>query len=95
MKSATGPASNYVCYRVGAMLLDLKNPRRVLARTPDSIMEPQEYYEKHGLYIPNVIFSTGNVFLDNDLWIYYGVCDSAIALANAPVQRLPDTMKPI
>ncbi|HKJ85955.1 MAG TPA: hypothetical protein VKA06_07755 [Spirochaetia bacterium] len=67
MKSATGPASNYVCYCVGAVLLDLKNPRRVLARTPDSIMEPQEYYEKHGLSIPNDIFPTGNVVVDNEL----------------------------
>jgi len=95
VKSATGPASNYVCYRVGAVLLDLKNPRRVLARTPDFIMEPQECYEKHGLYIPNDILPAGNVVVDNELWIYYGVCDTAIALPTAPVQRILDTMEPI
>ena len=38
-------------YRVGVMLLDLKNPRKVLARAPDFIMEPETYYEKTGLVI--------------------------------------------
>jgi beta-1,2-mannobiose phosphorylase / 1,2-beta-oligomannan phosphorylase len=95
VRSATGPAANYVCYRVGAMLLDLEDPRRVLARTPDFIMEPVEYYEKHGLYIPNVIFPTGNVVVDDELWVYYGVCDTAIALATAPMQRILDAMKPV
>jgi predicted GH43/DUF377 family glycosyl hydrolase len=69
-----------VVYRLGAMLLDLDDPTRVIARPPDFIMEPETYYEKLGLFIPNVIFPTGNVVKDGLLWIYYGVCDTAIAL---------------
>ncbi|MFW6212518.1 MAG: glycosidase [Spirochaetota bacterium] len=93
VRSGTGPTSNYVCYRVGAMLLDLDDPRKVIGRTRDFLMEPREYYEKHGLYIPNVVFPTGNVVVGDDLWIYYGVCDTAIALASAPIQRILDALE--
>src|SRR5262249_30355703 len=43
-------------YRVGAMLLDLEQPEKVIARAPGFIMEPETYYEKFGLFIPNVVF---------------------------------------
>jgi predicted GH43/DUF377 family glycosyl hydrolase len=79
-----------VCYRLGALLLDLDDPTRVLARTPEPIMEPETYYERFGLYIPNVIFPTGNVVKDGLLYLYYGVCDTAIALATVPLNALLD-----
>ena len=82
------PPTRRVVYRLGAMILDLDDPRKVIARTPGFIMEPQAYYEKFGLYIPNVVFPTGNVVKDGLLWIYYGVCDTAIALATVPLDDL-------
>ena len=75
------PAVRRVCYRLGALLLDLNDPTKVLARTSHFIMEPETYYERVGLYIPNVVFPTGNVVVDGLLYLYYGVCDTAIALA--------------
>ena len=77
-----------VCYRLGALLLDLDDPTRVLARTSRPIMEPETYYERFGLYIPNVIFPTANVVKDGLLYLYYGVCDTAIALATVPLNDL-------
>jgi predicted GH43/DUF377 family glycosyl hydrolase len=77
-------------YRVGVMLLDLENPERVLARCPDFIMEPEAYYERVGLIIPNVIFPTGNVIKDETLYIYYGCADTCISVATVPV---PDLLK--
>jgi predicted GH43/DUF377 family glycosyl hydrolase len=74
------------------MLLDTEDPTRILARTADFIMEPSEYYEKHGLYIPNVIFPTGNVVVDDELWVYYGACDTAICLATAKIGAILDAM---
>ncbi len=75
-------------YRVGAMLLDLEDPKKVIARTKEPIMEPQEYYEKYGLVIPNTVFPTANIIKDGLLYIYYGCCDTCIALATVPVEEL-------
>jgi predicted GH43/DUF377 family glycosyl hydrolase len=83
-------AVNRVCYRMGAMLLDLTDPRKVLGRCSRFIMEPEEYYEKHGAFIPNVIFPTAAVVVGRELYIYYGVCDTAIALATVPLDELAD-----
>jgi predicted GH43/DUF377 family glycosyl hydrolase len=82
------PATRRVCYRLGAMMLDLNDPTVVLARTREPLMEPEAYYERFGLYIPNVIFPTGNVVVDGTVYLYYGVCDTAIALATAPLEAL-------
>ncbi len=77
-----------VAYRMGALLLDLENPARVLARTAHYLMEPETYYEKFGLFIPNVIFPTGAVVRDGVVYLYYGVADTAIALATAPLSGI-------
>lgn len=75
-------------YRVGAMLLDLEDPSKVLARCDHPIMEPETYYEKVGLLIPDVIFPCGNVVKDGQLYIYYGCCDTCISLATVTLERL-------
>lgn len=80
-------------YRVGALLLDHDDPSKVIGRTTSWIMEPHEYYEKTGLVIPNVIFPTANLIIEDDLWIYYGCCDTSIGLATAPLQRVLDTLE--
>lgn len=77
-------------YRVGALLLDLEDPGKVIARTKGPIMEPREYYEKYGLIIPNTVFPTANIIKDGLLYIYYGCCDTCIALATVPVEDLLD-----
>lgn len=74
-------------YRAGAMLLDLKNPRRILARSPHFILEPEMDYEKRGL-IKNVVFPTGNTVIDGKILVYYGAADSCIAVATAKLDDL-------
>ncbi|MDX2187135.1 MAG: hypothetical protein SFV32_09395 [Opitutaceae bacterium] len=88
----TDAASKHVVYRLGALLLDLEDPRKVLARTPHAIMEPETYYERFGAYIPDVIFPTANVIVDGTLYLYYGVCDTAIALAYAKMDEVIDDL---
>ena len=70
------------------MLLDLKDPTKVLARTRNFVMLPEAFYEKFGLFIPNVIFPTGCILKDGLLWIYYGCCDRPIGLATVPLEQL-------
>ena len=80
-------------YRVGALLLDLEDPSKVIGRTKSWIMEPEDYYETHGLVIPNVIFPTANLIRGEDLWIYYGCCDTCIGLATIPLQQVLDALR--
>jgi len=76
-------------YHVGAMLLDLENPLKILGRTAEPILSPEMPYEKEGL-VPNVIFPCGNVVIDGVLHVYYGGADRCCALATAPLDELVD-----
>lgn len=76
-------------YRVGAMMLDLHNPRRVIARVPKPILEPEAPYERNGL-VPNVVFPCGNVVIKNTLFVYYGGADTVCGVATAPLKDLLD-----
>ena len=49
-------------YAIGAMLLDLDNPERVIADLPDGLLEPDEI-EREG-YVPNVVYSCGGLVHD-------------------------------
>ena len=88
----TCPEPDCPVYRTGALLLDKTDPSRVLGRTPRPILEPREYYETTGLIIPNTVFPCGNFIRDGELWVYYGCCDTCIALATIQLDRLLDAM---
>jgi predicted GH43/DUF377 family glycosyl hydrolase len=75
-------------YRVGVMMLDLEDPSKVIARTPEPVMEPEEDYEWHGLYPHGVVFPTANVVVDDVLYVYYGAADQKIGVATADFPTL-------
>jgi beta-1,2-mannobiose phosphorylase / 1,2-beta-oligomannan phosphorylase len=77
-----------VVYRTGVMLLDLENPARVIARSPEFILEPQEYYENVGLIIPRVVFPSANVVKEGVIYVYYGCADTCISVATVELQSL-------
>lgn len=79
-------------YRVGAVLLDANNPLRMIARTPQPILEPEYDYEIHGLY-NGCVFPTGNVVVNGMLYVYYGAADMNIGLATCPLNDLLDYLK--
>jgi beta-1,2-mannobiose phosphorylase / 1,2-beta-oligomannan phosphorylase len=81
-----GVDDRYV-YRVGAALLDLENPMKVLGRTADFLMEPEMEWEKVGV-IPNAIFPTANVLRGRELLVYYGAADRVVGLATADLDEL-------
>lgn len=68
-------------YRIGAVLLDQKDPTHILGRTNHPIFEPEAYYEKKG-EVPNVVFPCGNVILGKKLFIYYGGADRVVGVAS-------------
>ncbi len=76
-------------YRVGLALLDLDEPHKVLKRTSEWVFGPQAHYEQEGI-VPNIVFPSGTIRRDNEVWMYYGAADSSVCLARA---RLGDLMQ--
>lgn len=79
--------SKTTTYRLGAVLLDLKNPAIVLSRTVDAILEPLEPYERVGA-VKNVVFSCGAVARGDTLYLYYGGADTVMAVAKMSIKSL-------
>jgi predicted GH43/DUF377 family glycosyl hydrolase len=77
------------CYRVGALLLDLNNPLKIIAKTNDFILEPEFDYEFDGYY-KGCVFPTGNVIVNDTLYLYYGCSDKYVGLATCSVDELTD-----
>jgi len=74
-------------YRLGALLLDLEDPSRVLHRTPDWLMQPETDYELEGFY-RGVCFPCGAVVIDGRLFVYYGAGDTYCAVATCDFAAL-------
>lgn len=74
-------------YCLGLMLLDLKDPTRMLARSVEPIMEPTAPYEQTGFF-GNVVFTNGHVVAGDRITLYYGASDEVICGANSSIERL-------
>ncbi len=75
-------------YSLGAMLLDLDDPGRVIARQLVPILEPKLDWEVHG-HVPNVVFSCGQVVMGDDLYVYYAGADTVIGVAVMRISDIP------
>ncbi|CAN5899961.1 glycoside hydrolase family 130 protein [soil metagenome] len=73
-------------YALGAILLDLDDPRRVIGHLRDPLLEPDET-ERDG-YVPNVVYSCGSVVHDGHLVIAYGASDTYTRFATVPLDAL-------
>jgi predicted GH43/DUF377 family glycosyl hydrolase len=74
-------------YRLGAALLDFKNPEKILARQEEPILEPELDWELNGL-VPNVVFSCGACEKDDIIYVYYGAADTCIGLATVEKSKI-------
>ena len=79
-------------YRLGALLLDLNDPSRVLHRTPDWLMQPETDYEIEGFY-RGVCFPCGTVVIDGTLFVYYGGGDKYCAVATCDFGELIEHLR--
>lgn len=66
-------------YKIGAMILSLKDPRKVLYRTPHPILLPDRHYENEGK--SGVAYPSGAVVLGDYLFVYYGGGDRVVCVA--------------
>lgn len=86
-------------YRVGAALLDLKDPTIVIARSADPIFSPEEPFEKEGI-VNNVVFPCGMVVRSSKpgkagkklLYIYYGGADKVVGVATMELDVILDSL---
>lgn len=92
-------------YRLGVMLADLKDPGRLLYRSPNPTLSPKTQYEigrKDEYWVPNVVFTCGAVpaedkeilDVDDEILVYYGASDTYICLATGTVgDMIPEQVR--
>ena len=73
-------------YSIGAMLLDLEDPTKMLKRLAEPLLATTSA-DQDG-YVPNVDYSCGGIIHDGRLWIPHGIGDSRIAVAWVDVAEL-------
>ena len=76
-------------YRLGAMLLDMDDPTKVIGRTMTPLLSPDTVYEQCGR-VPNVVFACGVLcdISNSQLTLYYGCADTSIGLAMADLDTV-------
>ena len=79
-------------YSLGAMLCELDHPERVIARSDEPLMRPEEPYEVEGFF-SNVVFTCGTILQGEDeLIIYYGAADKFVCGAAVSLSQLLDSL---
>ena len=86
-----GATVNPTRYCLGALLLDLDRPWKVLARSTEPIMEPTAEYEQVGFF-GNVVFTNGHLVDGDQVTIYYGASDSVICGARFSIREILRTL---
>ncbi len=77
-------------YAIGAVLLDLADPTRVLGWLPEPLLRARED-ERDG-YVPNVVYSCGALRHGETLLLPYGVSDDAVRFAVVDLPQLLDRL---
>lgn len=84
---AVGPLRKYV---LGAILLDLNNPSKIIKRLNKPLLIPNEE-EREG-YVPNVVYSCGSMTHEDNLILPYAMSDSASTFATVNIEELLNEM---
>ncbi len=78
-------------YKLGAMLVDPNDPRKILYRSPYPILEPDEWYEND--WKPGIIYASGAVVKEDTLFIYYGGGDKYVGVAYTNINDFVEKLK--
>lgn len=77
-------------YKIGAYLLDLNNPERIIARSPAPVLAPDCWYEDDEK--PGIVYTCGAVLKEDTLLIYYGGGDKHLCVAETKLSKLLEWM---
>jgi len=80
-------------YSIGAILLDLDEPHRVIAVATEPLIRPDGH--RNGGYVANVVYSCGGFAHGDRLVIPYGIGDQRISIATLSVDDLLNAMEPV
>ncbi|MBL4576127.1 MAG: glycoside hydrolase family 130 protein [Opitutaceae bacterium] len=78
-------------YCIGAALLDLEDPSKVIGRLSEPLLSP-EGIEREG-YVPNVVYSCGSLLHDNQVILPYAMSDKATAIVSVSLDELLTALK--
>lgn len=79
-------------YCMGAVLLDIDDPSKVVGRSEKPVLEPEADYEVEGFF-GNVVFSCGALAEGDKIKMYYGVADTSIACAELNIKEILDSLR--
>jgi predicted GH43/DUF377 family glycosyl hydrolase len=78
-------------YKLGAMLLDLTDPTKILHRACMPVLSPDAFYENEGK--PGIVYACGAVVRGDLLHVYYGGADKVVCVATAPLVPFLDALE--
>ncbi len=73
-------------YRIGAILLDLEDPTRIIGQLRQPLLSPA--VDEQDGYVPNVVYSCGALVHADTLVVPYGIGDAAIGIATVDLGEL-------
>jgi predicted GH43/DUF377 family glycosyl hydrolase len=88
LSHGVGPMRKYC---IGAFLLDLDNPAKVIGRLRQPLLQPNQN-EREG-YVPNVVYTCGALLHGGELVVPYGLADCATSFATVPLAELLAAMQ--
>ena len=74
-------------YALGALLLDARDPSRVIARSREPILAPEAWYETRGFF-DGVVFTCGLLAEGDGVRVYYGAADGVTAVADLSLDEI-------
>jgi predicted GH43/DUF377 family glycosyl hydrolase len=80
-------------YSIGALLLDLDDPTKVVATLTEPLLTPLP--DEQDGYVPNVVYSCGALLHAGTLVIPYGIADASIGIATVRWPELKRAMVPV
>ena len=81
-------------YALGAFLMDLNDPSKILSRTVKPIMVPTENYELSGFF-GHVVFTNGHVVNGDELTVYYGAADEFVCGAQFSIAEIMSLLEQV
>ena len=79
-------------YKIGAMILDYKDPTKILYKSSFPIIEPTEKYENEG-YKGGIVYTCGATIKGDDLILYYGGADTVVCIAMCNLKEFIQQIK--